>query len=161
MNRFYEQTFTIPANTPKAAPVDIAWALEDNTLRKVSITIPDGHNGLTGIRVKWSNQQIIPWGNLSFIVANNRTIDVEFDDYITITGLVIEGFNTDVFPHSFYLEATISDLPSSGQIAATNGASSAVLPAVAPVSPDPLSPDALLASLPADVAATILAGTVA
>lgn len=158
MDRFYEQSILVPANTPIAAPVTQAWPLEETTLRKITITIPDGHNGLTGVRVLWAGQQIIPWANNSYIIANNRVIDVAFDDYITATGLVIGGFNTDVFPHTFYLEATVTDKPAHAQLAQQASPGTAVLPPSSAQTPDPLSPASLLASLPPDIAALITAG---
>lgn len=127
MDRLYFKTVAVPAGTPQAAPVDAPLALEDAQLRGMDITIPDGHNGLTGLRILWSGQQIVPWGNNSFIVANNRTIHVDFNDYITISGVVFEAFNTDVFAHSFYIELTITDDKTRAGLMATPSGSPAVV----------------------------------
>jgi len=148
MDRFYYQSFAIPANTQQNAPVSFPFPLEDATLKHGAITVPDGHNGFTGIRVLWGTQQIWPWSNNQFVVANGRTIPIGFDDYITISGLIIEAFNTDIFNHTFYMELTISDLPSQSGLAANAGPSAAILPPKGPSSTDPLSPDALIASVP-------------
>lgn len=127
MDRLYAISVTVPANTPRAAPVDVALPLEDAQLTRFDITVPDGHNGLTGLRVLWSGQQIVPWGNNSFIVANNRTIPVAFNDYITASGVVFEAFNTDVFAHTFYIELTISDSPTRAALMATPSGQPAVV----------------------------------
>lgn len=128
MDRFYFETVAVPAGTLQSAPLDHPMPLEDANLKAISITVPDGHNGLTGIRVLWSGQQIVPWGNNSFIVANNRTIPVDFNDYITVTALKFEAFNTDVFPHSFYVEITITDDLSRAALLATPSTGTAVVP---------------------------------
>lgn len=153
MDRFYRFTVTVPSGTAIAAPAAVALPLEDATLKRIEITIPDGHNGLTGIRILWANQQIIPWGNNSWIVANGRIILISFDDEMTVTGLVAQGYNTDVFDHSFYIDVTISDLPSAQQMANNAAAGAVILPASTVTVADPLGPAALLASLPADVLA--------
>lgn len=116
MDRLYYQTLTVPAGTPATAPVSQAWPLEDNQLLDVHITIPDGHCGLTGFRILQAQQQIVPFANDSFIVANDEKIDYPFDDQITSTGLVLNGYNTDIFPHTFYVRATVTNLPEPGEL---------------------------------------------
>lgn len=108
MDRLYELTVTVPADTSDLAPHDVVWPLETAHLGGVTILVPDGHAGLTGIRAILAHQQIIPWGMFSWIVSNNEVIHVPFNDEINESGLVISTFNTDVFDHSFYLRAEIS-----------------------------------------------------
>lgn len=115
MDRLYYTVATIPAGTPISAPVSQAWPLEDNQLVDVTIEVPDGHCGLTGVRILWAQQQIVPFANDSYLVANDRVLNYPFDDYITSSGLVIEGYNNDIFPHSFYVTALITNLPEPGE----------------------------------------------
>lgn len=110
MNRLYETTFTVAAGTALAAPQLAPVALEDASLVSVRIVVPDGHNGFTGLQVRWGGTQIIPYGSGTWIVANDEIMDVAYEDEITATGLVLAGYNTDVFPHSFYLRWLIQDL---------------------------------------------------
>jgi hypothetical protein len=158
LERLYEIDVSVPAGTLSTAPATFPLPLEESTLKKIEITIPSGHNGLTGIRVTWSGQQIIPWGNNSFLVANGQVIAVDFDDYMTAKGVVISAYNTDVYVHKFYVRATISDLPSTPQLVRQTGPGKAIVPATPVTALDPLSPDALLASVPDDVRALIMAG---
>ena len=110
MDRLYYETLTVPAGTPIATPASQAWPLEDNELVKVTIQVPDGHCGLTGFRILRAQQQIVPFANNSYLVANDRTLDYPFDDQITTTGLVLEGYNNDIFPHTFYVTALVTNL---------------------------------------------------
>jgi hypothetical protein len=148
MDRLYYLTPQIPAGTPQSAPVSTPWPLEDNQLIKISIEVPDGHCGLTGVRILWSQQQIVPFANNSFFVANDRTIDYQFDDYITSSGLVVQGFNTDIFPHTFYITALITNLPLPGEepeaevVTAGQNSDLSLLP------PDDLNINTILASTP-------------
>jgi len=148
MDRLFDISVAVPAGTPISAPVIQSWPLDEATLKRIEITIPDGHNGLTGIRILWAGQQIIPWSNNQYLVGSGRTIPVEFNQDITISGLVIEAYNTDVYSHSFYLLATVVDLTASQMSSTMTGSGAVALPALAAIAPDPLSPAALLASLP-------------
>jgi len=48
------------------------------------------------------------------LIANDRTVKYPFADEITSSGLVIEGYNTDIFSHTFYCTFLITNLPLPG-----------------------------------------------
>jgi hypothetical protein len=109
-SRVYGTVFTVPAGTPIAAPVSVAVALEDNTLDRVSVTVPDGHNGLTGLRITWGGTQVLPFAAGTWVTANGQVIDQELGQEITAGGLVLTGYNTGIYPHSFHVLWHISEL---------------------------------------------------
>jgi hypothetical protein len=115
MDRLYYQTLVVPAGTAITAPASQAWPLEDNELANIHVTVPDGHCGLTGFRILQAQQQIVPFANSQYLVANDEKIDYPFDDEITSTGLVLEGYNTDIFQHTFYVRALVKNLPLPGE----------------------------------------------
>jgi hypothetical protein len=115
MDRIYYQVLTIPAGTPPTAPVSIAWPLEDNQLRELTVQVPDGPSGLAGFNIVRAGQQIIPFANDTYIVSNDRTFVFPFEDQISASGLVGTGYNTDIYDHSFYLTATVTNLPLPGE----------------------------------------------
>lgn len=108
-SRLYELDVTVPAGTQKLTPVTTPFVLEDAMLTSMTIRVPPGHVGLTGIRVVRSSQQIIPWGNFSFLVMDNEKIDLQLNEEIQRNALVVSAYNTDIFNHTFYLRAVISD----------------------------------------------------
>lgn len=112
-NRLYKLDFTVPANTPKTAPITTPFTLEDAILVSMTIVVPPGHVGLTGIRIVRSQQQVIPFGNLSFLVMDNEKLEIDLNEEIQRKALVASAFNTDIFPHTFYIRAVIADLGSS------------------------------------------------
>ena len=116
MDRLYQFSATFPAGTLPGAPSNLKWTLEDNLLRRIEITVPDGPSGLMSFRILQAGQQIVPWANNSFITANDEKILVEFEDQISASGLVIQGFNTDIFDHTVYFRATITNLPLPGSL---------------------------------------------
>jgi hypothetical protein len=125
MDRLYPLTVTIPAQTPILTPVNQPFPLEDAELVYVHINVPPGPSSLMGFRILQAGQQIIPWGNNSFFVTDDEKIEVAVGGQITATGLIVQGYNTDVFDHTIYLRALIRDLPLPSAID-TSGASSAL-----------------------------------
>jgi hypothetical protein len=144
MERLYYQTLTVPAGTAISAAVSQAWPLEDNQLKSVEVTIPDGHCGLTGFRMLQAQQQIFPWGNSSYIIANDERIPWAFEDEMTSTGIVLQGYNTDIFPHTFYAKAVITNLPAPGSLPEAETATSADTTVPDLTDEDDLTPDALI-----------------
>lgn len=109
-NRLFVLEVTTPAGTAELTPVTTDWPLQDAVLEELEIITPAGHNGLTGIRVLRSFQQIIPYANLHYLVMNDERLVIPYRDQITASGLSIITYNTDVFDHTHYLRALISDL---------------------------------------------------
>ena len=111
MDRLYLHSVTVPAGTLQAAPHSEPFPLEDAYLILINLILPKGHSGYTGIRILRSGQEIVPYSNTKFIVSNDRVIPISFRSAINASGLVIQAYNTDVYDHTFYLEATITDTP--------------------------------------------------
>jgi|SRR5690349_5238491 len=112
MDRLYQTTIATPAGTSSDTPLVTNFALEDAELVSVTILIPDGHAGLTGIRVLQAGQEIIPWDNDDWLVSNNEVITIPMSSEITRTGLSIETYNQDIFPHTHWVRALITNLGS-------------------------------------------------
>lgn len=109
--RYYVNSITVPPGTLATAPQITTWQIEDAILARIELDIPNGHNGQTGIRVLRSQQQVIPWSNNQYLVANARLLSVDYGLELTESKLVVHTINADVFAHTFYLRATITDLP--------------------------------------------------
>lgn len=108
--RVYETTFLVPAGTPVAAPVTQAVPLEDNILDVVTIIVPDGHAGLTGFHILWGGTQILPYNAPSWLIANNEKIEWPYASEVTAAGLSVAGYNTDIWPHTFYVRWQVSEI---------------------------------------------------
>lgn len=133
MDRIYYEVVTVPPNTPATTPTVVSILLEDAELKEIDCRIPDGHCGLTGIRLLQSQQQIWPWANNSYFVGNDDKLNIPYDDQIQASGIVANAYNTDIFQHSFYLRFTITDLPLPGEeapaeVAAPGSQSSTFVP---------------------------------
>lgn len=126
MDRLYQLTVsTMPGTTPDS-PLVTQFPVEDSILQSITILIPDGHSGLTGIRLLQADQEIIPWSNNDWLISNNEIVTVNVDTQVSATALSIETYNTDVFAHSHWIRAVIADL---GTSAATSNNTPSVIPA--------------------------------
>ncbi len=152
--RVYDIAFTVPPGTLAAAPVSMPWVTENNTIMDIELEVPPGHNGLTGIRVMKGDTQLIPWSSGTFIIANDYNRVFPVGAYISTGDVTIQGYNTGAYPHTFFLRMTVVNYDQ--HLAAGQGSLSQAIPAESiTVSPDPLSPDALLGP---DTAAALTSG---
>jgi len=138
LGRLYYLEFTIPAGTPISSPASETFPLEDNYLVSLRIRVPPGPFGQMGFRLLWAQQQVVPWGNDSWLIANDEEVTWQSNVAITSTGLVVEGYNTGNFPHTIYILALISTLSASVQQEVSETSGAVALPAsqVGPESTD-------------------------
>lgn len=108
MRQYTPLTLTVPAGTLSSAPAAAAWSLYPAWIHKFRIRIPAGHRGLTGVRIVWHGTPVVPFDLAAFIVDDNETHVVDFEDDYDGDGLVVQGFNTDVWPHTFRLWADVN-----------------------------------------------------
>ena len=155
-DRFYVTSLTVPAHTPSTAPASIMWLMGEESIEDIIITIPDGHNGLTGIRIIYSNQQIIPYANNQYYVGNNRVVPIRYNDYINGIGLLVQGYNDDIWPHTFFLECTAIHATITVNSGSVASGGPAIVPGTNIATLDPLSPDALIGSVPAQIFANLI-----
>jgi hypothetical protein len=102
---------TCANGTLQASPQVDTWTLGNILLYRLSIRVPAGHAGLTGVVVLYNGVAIFPVGQPpSFLVTTNETLGQDFNEEEVAAPLTIETFNTDVFDHSFYLRADVSVL---------------------------------------------------
>lgn len=69
--------------------------------RKVTITIPDGHAGLTGIAIAFGHNAVIPSNAGAYITGNDWTFPFDLHNYPN--GVAWSAFvcNLDLQPHSW------------------------------------------------------------
>lgn len=108
-DRYFPVELTVPASTPPGNPTVLAVPLDDAVLVDVEIIIPAGHVALTGIRVLASHQQVIPWGNLSWIKGNDYVRVFDYNELIGASSMSVQAYNVDVMPHTFYARFHIRD----------------------------------------------------
>lgn len=108
-DRYYPVSLTVPANSGTQIPVGVDVPTENAFLVDVEIVIPSGHAGLTGVRVTQSSQQIVPWGNSSFITGDNYRNTFLVNTEVGADSLRLEGYNSDIYAHTFDARFHIRD----------------------------------------------------
>lgn len=76
----------------------------------ISILVPDGHNGVTGLQLLQANQLIIPFVNGTFLVANDETLNFTINLPLDTQQWSAQAFNTGKYPHSFYIRLSINEV---------------------------------------------------
>lgn len=122
MDRHYQSDVTTPSGTTAIAPRTTAVALENSVLVSVEIFVPPGHAGLTGIRIRMSGTQVVPFGGASWIIADNYNRVFPINAEIGSKTISIQTFNTDAFDHTHYVRFHIQEITRQSGIAATPGA---------------------------------------
>lgn len=72
---------TCPASTPPSAPLEVDFAYNPGVPRRVTIIIPDGHAGLTGIALGYGHQPVLPRSLGKFISSNDEFITFDLSNY--------------------------------------------------------------------------------
>lgn len=107
MRLLFPLQLAVPAGTTQAAPVSQTWVLYPGWVHGFRIEIPAGHNRLTGVRITYQGTPIVPFHRSLWVVGNGRPYDVTYEREVMQTGLVVQGFNTDQYAHTFYLYADV------------------------------------------------------
>lgn len=151
---------TIPAGTLKTALLTFPCVFQQGEVVEIDIIVPDGCNGAVGFFVGAGGSQYVPRTNGSFVVANGEYIVWPLSNGITSGSWSVTGYNTDLFDHTLQVSFRVNEVgptpDNTGQPigGSSAGLSSALsdLPSTPIVPADPLSPDALIASLPSEAA---------
>lgn len=101
---------TAPANTPKAAPLEVLTPWQQGELVGVQIVIPDGHSGLTGIFLAVAHSRVIPYTADAWIVGNDEVIDWDTAHYLNTGAWSAFVYNVDLIDHAFHLRYLVADL---------------------------------------------------
>lgn len=103
---------TVPAGTAKAGAQTTALDFNDGIVETIEIVVPDGVAGLAGFRIAKNGQSIIPYTGDNWIVSNDEKIIFPLTDLPEGAGWQLIAYNTDVFPHTFYLRFMVNDFGS-------------------------------------------------
>lgn len=123
MDRYYQAALVVPANTTAANPTKLPVHLENAILVDIELYVPIGHSGFTGCRVLMSNQQVLPFANLSWITVDDYFRLFEVNEEVGASAVSVQGYNTDVIQHTFYFRFHIRtiDAPTTGTLSSAIG----------------------------------------
>jgi hypothetical protein len=107
VRQYTPQQLTVPAGTSSSSPSQVGWSCYPGWVHTFRIDIPSGHNRLTGVRLSYMQRPVVPFHPTLWLVGNGTTFTVPWEDEILSNGLLIQGYNTDSFEHTFYLFADV------------------------------------------------------
>lgn len=147
---------TIPANTPIATPFHFPMVFQDADVVEIDIKVLDGPCGTVGFYLTAGGSQYVPRTVGSYVIPNDDRFVWPIANAINSGSWGFTGYNLDSFPHLIQVGFQVNETGTSPALSDTSvGSSSAVAAAAlaqaapaAVAAPDPLSPDALLNSLP-------------
>ena len=106
-HQYWPLSPVIPKNTAVGSAISTAWPIVQGHLYNIKVRVPAGHNGLTGFRITYLGQQIMPWSNLAWEIGSGDTFVYEWDEQMMATGLALVCYNTDIVAHQFFATADI------------------------------------------------------
>lgn len=95
---------TCPAGTAKTSPQTTSIGFQPTFVQRVIILIPDGHVGLTGIRLAIAGGQLLPITRDTWFSGNDRTVDMEVTDYPNSGAWQAITYNTGQYAHGWHIE---------------------------------------------------------
>lgn len=147
-------TITVPAGTPKTAPVTFPCVFQQGYVTEVDVKVPPGPSGTVGFFVSAGGSQYIPRTPGSFVMPDNDYILWPLSNAINSGSWAVVAYNTDIYPHTLQFGFQINELgtahvgsSSPGQSSDALASSLAAVSSVQTPAIDPLSPDALIQSV--------------
>ena len=99
----HEFIVTVPAGTPKTAPVTIATGMPTREVVEIKWTIPPGASGFTGFRITMGGVQVLPANFGGWIVRDGIDGASALARLPNTGAWDVTAYNTGVYPHSIYV----------------------------------------------------------
>lgn len=108
---------SVPAGRRLTNPKVYDLSFLPGIVRELELVIPNGHAGLTGIRITAAHTPLIPVTVGQWISSNDEIIRWPLENYIESGNWGALAYNEDLYPHSFYVRFLV-DPPRSAATAA-------------------------------------------
>lgn len=157
-------TITVPPNTAIASPIVFPCVFLQGNVIEIDVKVPPGPSGNVGFFIGAGGSQYVPRTRGSFVMPDDDYFTWPLENAINSGSWSVTAYNTDQWPHTLQFGFQVNEIgtahvtPQSGLTSSSDAlvaASALVTPDQGPAI-DPLSPDALLASLPADLTAELV-----
>ena len=110
---------TIPAGTLQASPVTISLPMPARIVTGLRWRVPPGPRGLVGWALSVAGSHVFPWGDTSWIVADDETDDIALTNVPSTGKWSLVGYNTGLLDHTVYLTFRLEPLTAPIVIAAS------------------------------------------
>lgn len=93
---------TVPPGTLPGVPAIAVIPNNPGYITDIVLTIPGGHDGLTGFALKLGGTLVVPYTGSQWVIGDDYTYRWKFGRWVNAGQLQALGYNAGVFPHSFY-----------------------------------------------------------
>lgn len=115
---------TCPAGVAIATPREIATTIDPGTVNRIEVDIPDGHNGVTGLRLAVAHGQVIPATTGAWIIGNDDHLAWDLYGHLDSGAWSAFVYNLGNYSHSWFVRFHV--LPVFAELGA--GAAPALVP---------------------------------
>lgn len=102
---------TIPAGTPKTAPLVTSVAFNPRVVTRVEWLFPPGCNGLVGIQIGARSVPILPGTTGQFLTRSGDSAGVDLEDMHTTGDWSVIGYNTGAHDHTVHITFLTHAIP--------------------------------------------------
>lgn len=155
-------TITVPAGTAISAAITFPCEFSQGDVIEIDVLVPAGPSGLVGFYITAGGSQYVPRTTGQFVKPDDIYFTWPMHNAINSGDWGVVAYNTDIYDHTLQFVFQVNELNDAGVTSPTAlGASSAAIPAsvIAPAALppsilDPLSPDFLATTIPANLGLT-------
>lgn len=103
---------TLPPGSAPATAVSYPLNLPTLVVDAIRIRVPPGPSGQVGFAIEVGGQQIIPYQQGTWIIADNEVIEWTLENYPDSGQWSLLAYNQGAYPHTLQLEFSLSLLVS-------------------------------------------------
>lgn len=103
----YAFDVTIPAGTPKGAPLVTPVQFETNIVKRIEWVFPGGCNGVVGIQIGAQAVPVLPSTQGQFYVRSGSVQGADVEGHHNTGDWSIIGYNTGTFDHTIHVAFTV------------------------------------------------------
>lgn len=101
---------TVPAGTAIATPVTLPTSMDDGVVQRLEMRWPPGPSGLVGLRLRHSQQVVIPYSVNAWIISDSEPIYWDLQGYPTGNAWDFLGYNLGVYPHTIQVRFLLDEI---------------------------------------------------
>jgi hypothetical protein len=94
---------TIPAGTPKSAPLTFATTLPTRRISRIHWMVPPGPSGQAGWQIRMNGVSVIPVNGSQWIIHDGDSTVSELARLPDSGAWSVAGYNTGTFTHTIYV----------------------------------------------------------
>lgn len=106
----WEFAVTVPAGTPKTAPLVTPTRFPDRRVDEIRWLVPPGPSGLAGWRITMGGVQVIPRNAGTWIIRDGHFAGTALVKLPTSGAWDVTGYNTGKYPHTIYVTFLVAML---------------------------------------------------